>query len=91
MVKSVANLNGFTLLEVLVSVFILILVFLGLEAMELIALHQSQMAYHLSIATCQLNNMTERLRAFQGREGVEQEIEKWNKENKTVLPQSKSI
>jgi len=52
-----------TLLEVLISLFILALMLLGLDAMQLSSLRQAKTAYYFSVATQQLASMAEHVKA----------------------------
>ena len=77
---------GLTLFEVLISLLILSLVLLGLDVMELSALRLNRKAYFSAVAEQQLHNMEERL-SFLGALGdPAQQIERWNGENKRLLP-----
>lgn len=77
---------GFTLLEVLVTLFILSLLLLALNAMQLTALRNTTSAYYFSVATEQLQSMAERLEATHGNPSSLQLL-KWNEQNKTILPE----
>ena len=76
---------GFTLLEVLISLFLLSLLLLGLDAMQLTALHQAKSAYYFSVASEQLHSMRERLQVIKG-ENVEVWQQAWNEQNRVLLP-----
>ena len=81
--------NGFTLLEVLVSLFILALLLLGLDAVQMKALHSVKSAYYFSVATEQLNSMLERLQTTHYQNNIDSLQLLWNEQNKRVLPQGR--
>ena len=78
--------QGFSFIEVLISLFILALVFLGLDAMEISALREDNNALILSIAVNQLISMTEILYAFAPSRELNERINSWNAQNKKILP-----
>jgi Tfp pilus assembly protein PilV len=79
---------GFSLIEVLVSFFLLSLMLLGLDAMQITALRQAKTACYFSVATQQLNVMAERLDVLKDSDPTEQ-LTRWNQQNQTVLPQGR--
>jgi prepilin-type N-terminal cleavage/methylation domain-containing protein len=81
--------SGFSLVEVLVSLFILSLILLGLDAMECVALRESHAAYFLNVAAIQMQAMTERLTTLDQAQGLEEQVAIWNSQNNELLPQSK--
>ena len=82
--------NGFTLLEVLISLFILSILLLGLDAMQLAALREAESAYYLSVATQQLNNMLERLQITKN-DSLSDQQQQWNQQNQMVLPNGRGV
>ena len=80
---------GFSLTEALVSIFILSIILIGFDSAEIGAFRNSRDAYYFSVAVNQVNAMRERLQVFEGHSGLEQQIELWNAQNATVLPQGK--
>lgn len=82
---------GLTLFEVLVSLFIFSLLLLGLDVMELSALHLGRQAYFTDLAGQQLRNMEERLRMLGESEGLNPLIAAWERENKHILPQGAGL
>ncbi len=79
--------HGFNLIEVLVSLFILSLVLLNFDAMEIFSIRENRNAYFFSVAENQLNSMVERLKAFDKKIDLEKQLAIWNQQNRTVLPQ----
>jgi hypothetical protein len=77
---------GFSLLEVLISLFILSFALLGFEAMELHAFHETHSAFLFNIAMHQMANMSERLRVSDSEEALDDLIEEWNQQNQMLLP-----
>ncbi|EKD55495.1 MAG: hypothetical protein ACD_60C00004G0005 [uncultured bacterium] len=78
--------DGFTLLEVLISLLLISFVLLGLDAIEVYSFRQLKIAYFFSLAFNQMNNMTERLSALHTYNGLDEQIEMWNRENQSLLP-----
>lgn len=83
--------QGFSLIEVLITLFILSLGLLGIAGLELTALRNTQDIYLQSVASTQLTAMAERLRANQSHAAQVLECERWNIENQRLLPQAKGI
>jgi prepilin-type N-terminal cleavage/methylation domain-containing protein len=81
---------GFTLLEILVSLFILALLLLGLDAIQIRALASAKSTYYFSVATEQIRSISERLQATEG--GQRDALQAaWNEQNKLVLPQGYGV
>src|SRR5579862_5833322 len=79
--------KGFSLIEVLISLFLLALILLGFDAMEIFALRNTRSAFYFNVATNQLQNMAERLRALTIHDDISQQERSWNLENQQVLPE----
>lgn len=77
---------GVSLLEVLISLFILSFILLGLDAMEITALRDCRVAYYFTIATQQIQNIHERLYALKDKQSFSEQIDVWNKQNQELLP-----
>ena len=75
------NYQGFSLLEILIALAILSVCLLGIAGLENAAFKRTYDAYLRSLATTQINNMVERVRA-----GAAQECNNWVEENKALLP-----
>lgn len=79
---------GFSLIEILISLFIISMMLLGFDAVQLTSLREMKSAYYFSVATQQLTVMAEQLHAYQ--EGnLDKPLRSWNKQNKDVLPQGR--
>ncbi len=76
--------RGFTLLEVMVSVFLLALALLGLDAMQVAALRQSRGDDYFQQALLQANNMAEYLRAHHGENELYLTV--WQQQLQHALP-----
>jgi len=76
---------GFSLIEVLVALFLLSVALLGVAGLHLVSLAHNHSAYLESIASQQLVSMAERLRANQGQQ-LAQEMILWNADNQRLLP-----
>lgn len=61
---------------------------LGLDAMQLTSLRMTKAAYYASVASGQISNMNEQLRALAGQDKTSQLII-WNQQNAEVLPQGR--
>ena len=81
---------GSSLLEIIICLLILSFLLLGLDAMQLTALREAKAAYYFSVATQQLNEMTERLQTLAGENYTEQ-LAVWNRQNQVVLPQGRGM
>src|SRR3990167_10372889 len=83
--------QGFSLIEVLISLLLIALILFGLDAMQVYSLKQTKIAFLFNTANNQLMNMSERLLALQARDGLTQQITLWNKENQLLLPQGQGM
>lgn len=79
--------KGFSLLEVMLALFILSVGLLGMVGMQLSAMKYTDEAYFQSLATTQLSSMMERLRANHSSESRERDFQRWNVLNATLLPE----
>lgn len=77
--------QGFTLLEVLISLFLLSLILLGTSAMQFVAQREARSAFYLAVAMEQISSMQSWLLVAKNDLLVEQ-IDKWNRQNRQVLP-----
>lgn len=78
---------GTSLIEVLMSLFLLSLILLSWDIMQITALQTMQSAYHYNIAQQQLLTMTEHIKT--NRAVNSQDFVNWQKQNKKVLPQGR--
>lgn len=78
--------EGFTFIEILVSIFILSFVLLGLSGVILYSLQHMQAAYDEAIAIHQMTSMAERLQALHDHQGLKEQVDAWNVQNKEMLP-----
>lgn len=78
--------SGFTLIEVLISLFLLSLILLGLDAMEVFALRENRAAFYFLTAENQIDAMVERLYALNTQENLAEQVSIWNQQNQEVLP-----
>ena len=84
---SVIKASGFSLVEVLVSMLLMMSILLSFDAVALLALHKMRGAYFFNVAVTQATNMQERLRGMQdNREEFSRQVAVWNQENQAVLP-----
>jgi Tfp pilus assembly protein PilV len=79
---------GFSFIEMMVSMLLLSLALLGLDAMTFSALREAKIAYYLSVANQQLLNMSELVKMKKSIPSSE-EIRLWNEQNKEMLPQGR--
>lgn len=80
--------SGFSLFEVMISLFLLSLFLIGWETMQVIGLGCVETAYHHTVAVYQLNAMAERFVAARGEDLTEQ-IALWNNQNAAILPRGR--
>ncbi len=79
--------DGFTLIEVLISLMLLSLMLLGFDAMEIHSLRTLRASYYFHVATQQLTVMAERLQALGAHAGLEEQKILWNRQNQQLLPE----
>lgn len=82
----VRRIQGFTLLEVLISLLILSYALFGFDLLALRSLQSSRETYLYAIAVQQLYSMASSLQSLGPYQGFTEQITLWNQENKTVLP-----
>lgn len=75
----------FNLLEILISFFLLSILLLGVDAINLLGIKQSKKIYYVSVAYNQLNGLIERLQIAKGYQ-FNQIIDRWNQQNEIALP-----
>lgn len=80
--------SGFSLIEVLVSIFLMSCILMCLNAMHIANTRATKTAYYFSVASAQLSTMTELLYSLNGVDHSKYFIV-WNKQNKKVLPQGR--
>ena len=74
--------TGFSLIELMITLFVICFAVLALASAELSALRQTETAYYQSVAATQAASLIERLRA-------NADINEWHNENSRLLPQGK--
>lgn len=80
--------NGFSFIEILITLLILSLGLLTIAGMEIVALRNTQQVYLRSVATVQIAAMLERLRANQAATARNAECQRWNAINQQLLPEA---
>ncbi|VVC76094.1 hypothetical protein AQUSIP_13990 [Aquicella siphonis] len=80
--------TGTSLIEVMISLFILSVMLLGVEAVQIISLKKSLNAYYLAVAVRQLDVMHERLRRA-NEVDLKDWLIAWNTQNQASLPEGK--
>ncbi len=78
--------QGASLIEILVSLFLLSIMLFGLDALGLVVLHETKNAYYLAVAEQQMFNMIEQIHAAKNID-ISSALIQWNKQNKQLLPQ----
>jgi Tfp pilus assembly protein PilV len=81
---------GSSFIEIIISMFLISLMLLGLDAMHIMALREAKSSYYFSVAMQQLLNMSERLHSSDENDLTEQ-IAEWNKQNTVVLPDGRGV
>ena len=77
--------SGVSLIEILISLFIISIMLFGLDAMQLTALREVKAAYYVTVATEQITSMRERLIVARNK-NITPQIVIWNKQNNEILP-----
>ncbi|MES2218478.1 MAG: prepilin-type N-terminal cleavage/methylation domain-containing protein [Pseudomonadota bacterium] len=80
--------SGYTLLEVMISMFLLSIAMLGMDVMAVQSLHENRKIYYLSVAINEIEAMSERLQALGNADGLTEQITRWKQEINNLLPQS---
>jgi Tfp pilus assembly protein PilV len=75
---------GVSLIEVLISFLLLSILLLGIDATHITALQKTKANYYFSVATQQMNIITNQLIS-------KHNLDAWNQKNEIVLPQGKGI
>ncbi len=81
---------GMSLIEIMISLLLLSMLLLGLDAMQITVLKYVKNTYLFSVATQQVKQMAERLTAAQEKNSDEQIIH-WNQQNAEVLPHGRGM
>jgi prepilin-type N-terminal cleavage/methylation domain-containing protein len=79
--------KGYSLIEVLMSLALLSLALLGVDAMEIQSLHENRNTYFFNVAINQFQSMRDRLHVLNKNSHLDDAVSKWQNENKIVLPQ----
>ena len=82
---------GFTLIEILISLFILSFIMLSFNGILLHTKLHTYDEYYYSIASQQMITIIERLHALSDSEGINDQLNTWNSQNMQVLPKSEGI
>lgn len=82
--------NGSTLIEVLVSLVLLSIILFGFDAVQIHIQRQTKVIYLYAIASQQISNIVYRLYSLEGNQ-LSQEIERWNQQNRAVLPDGRGV
>lgn len=75
---------GTSLFEILISILLLAIVLLEIDAMQIMSLQKAKVNYYFAVATQQLNNMTERLSLTKNIN--DDWLVGWKKQNQEILP-----
>ncbi len=79
------NNQGISLIEVVVSLFLLSFMLLGLDAMNLYSMRENKNAWIFTKVVNQLNVMTQELKAMKSLNGLDELIKEWNRENHEIF------
>ena len=79
--------DGFSLIEVLISLFVFSFGILAVAGLQLSTLRVTQDAYMRSVAAVQAYSMLERLRVNKTGQSRTKALANWNQQNKYLLPQ----
>ncbi len=78
--------SAFSLIETTVALLLICIGVLGIAALQLTSLRQTEMAYYQSVAALQAASLLERLRVNVTSSARGREIQEWNQQNETLLP-----
>jgi Tfp pilus assembly protein PilV len=81
------HVQGFTLFEITLSLFILSLLITGLTASSLITLSANRASYYFAVAANQIQNLREQTKVLSNTDRFQKAFHAWNDENKNLLPQ----
>ncbi len=73
--------RGFTFIEILISLVLISLFLLGIDAMQVVAFKQAKINFYVAAAEQQLINMHER-------SAITSDTSSWNQQNQQLLPQA---
>lgn len=79
--------TGLSLIELLISLMLMAVLLLGIDAMQIAALQHSMTNYHFAVAKQQIDVMHERRILYRNNAY----LLKWNEQNQKVLPQGYGI
>jgi prepilin-type N-terminal cleavage/methylation domain-containing protein len=77
--------RGFTLLEIIFTLFILSLLLAGLSASSLISTTANRSSYYFAVAANQIQNFREQIQMLSA-DDFQKKFLEWNDENKNLLP-----
>jgi prepilin-type N-terminal cleavage/methylation domain-containing protein len=77
--------QGFTLIEILISLLLISCMLLGLDAMQVASLRAAKSAYYTSIAAQQFQVMQHQLQVITSQD-YQSLYQQWNSQNQAVLP-----
>lgn len=81
-----AHSQGFTLLEILISLFLLSFILLSFNAIQLYSLQKTYSLYDFHVATEQLNSIIEQLHPHHNTGLTSEQMDHWNSQNSQLLP-----
>lgn len=82
--------SGTSLIEILISILLLSILLLGVDAMQMITLQKAKTNYYVAVATHQLHILSERLKLTKNND-VALDLLIWNQQNQAILPQGKGV
>jgi hypothetical protein len=82
--------TGASLIELLISFLLLSILLLGVDAVQITALQKAKANYYFSVATQQLNILTEHL-VHEKPIDTTALLAAWNQQNQAVLPQGRGM
>lgn len=82
--------DGFSLIEVLMSLFLFSLMLLGLENITIYAARENNQAWVRAVMINQITSMSERLHTLTDETDFNKVVTLWNLENSTILNQPRS-
>lgn len=82
--------HGYSFIEVLISLFLLSITLIGIDAIGITAFRQAEATYDVNVANQQLRNLIERLK-ITSKTQLDFYIQQWNYQNQQLLPKGEGI
>jgi Tfp pilus assembly protein PilV len=81
--------DGASIMELLVSMVLVSILLLGIDAMQIRGIQQAKINFYFAVSQQQISLMAERLRLSTHHASLY--LPEWNQQNQSLIPQAKSI